>query len=112
MYNFFESVIKFRKVYDCLILDIHFIDKFIYNLYLKTVLDSRPLADSITITTLHNQETVTMADQKPDNDVQGKYNIMKIISSTRDHNMSPFFILVMCTPYNTCEQTVFSTGIL
>ena len=78
MYNFFESVIKFRKVYD--LLDIHFIDKFIYNLYIKTVLDSRPLADSITITTLHNQETVTMADQKPDNDVQGKYNIIKIIS--------------------------------
>ena len=79
MYNFFESVIKFRKVYD--LLDIHFIDKFIYNLYkIKPVLDSRPLADSITITTLHNQETVTMADQKPDNDVQGKYNVTKIIS--------------------------------
>ena len=81
MYNFFESVIKFRKVYDCLIFDIHFIEKFIYNLYkIKPVLYSRPLADPITITTLHNQETVTMADQKPDNDVQGKYNIMKIIS--------------------------------
>ena len=77
MYNFFESVIKFRKVYD--LFDKHFIDKFIYNLYIKTVLDSRPLADPITITTLHNQETVTMADQKPDNDVQGKYNVIKII---------------------------------
>ena len=78
MYNFFASVIKFRKVYD--LLDIHFIDKFIYTIYIKPVLDSRPLADPITITTLHNQETVTMADQKPDNDVQGKYNIIKIIS--------------------------------
>ena len=38
------------------------------------------IADTITITTLHNQETATMADQKPDNDVQGKYNIIKIIS--------------------------------
>ena len=44
------------------------------------MLDSQPLADPITITTLHNQETVTMADQKPDNDVQGKYNIIQIIS--------------------------------
>ena len=44
------------------------------------MLNSRPLGDPITITTLHNQETVTMADQKPDNDVQGKYNIIKVIS--------------------------------
>ena len=43
------------------------------------MLDSRPLPDLITITTLDNQETVTMADQKFDNDTHGKYNIITTI---------------------------------
>ena len=43
------------------------------------MLDSRPLPDLITITTLDNQETVTMADKKFDNDAHGKYNIIKTI---------------------------------
>ena len=43
------------------------------------MIDSRPLPDPITITTLGNQETVTMADQKFDNDTHGKYNIITTI---------------------------------